>query len=345
MDTLTHAISGAVLARATGSGKPQVDEIPLLTRTVIGFLAAAFPDTDFVLRFIDPMLYLTAHRGVTHSIVMLPLWALLLSFIFHLLWKKRYSWKKFYVICAIGIGIHIFGDLITSFGTMILAPVSDMRFSFSTTFIIDLYFSGILLTGLVLSLFLPVVKTARLTGIVLAGYISFQAVLHYQALVIAKNYAKQQELISASIHVLPQPLSPFNWKLVVEQNDKLHIAYINLIADEIPEQPTVDAGFLTMLASAYYPVTQAHWETHERFGKTELERHFARQVWEHETFARFRWFAMFPVLHGFEENKERVCAWFADLRFALKGRQPPFVYGMCRNKNPSENWSLNRLKR
>ena len=156
MDTLTHAISGAVLARATAPGKPQADDIPLLSRTVIGFLAAAFPDSDFILRFFDPMLYLTAHRGVTHSIVMLPLWALMLSFIFYWLWRKHYAWNKFFSICALSLGIHILGDLITSFGTMILSPFSDMRFALSTTFIIDPYFSGILLTGLVLSLLLPV---------------------------------------------------------------------------------------------------------------------------------------------------------------------------------------------
>ena len=343
MDTLTHAISGAVLARATTPNKPQHDDIPLLSRTFVGFLVAAFPDTDFILRFIDPMLYLTAHRGITHSIIMLPVWALILSFVFYWLWRKRYPWKKFFSLCVLSLGIHILGDLITSFGTMILSPVSNMRFALSTTFIIDLYFSGILLTGLVLSFLLPVRQTARISGLVLAGYISFQAILQYQALDIAKEYAKQHQLNPASVHVLPQPLSPFNWKLIVKHNDLLHIAFVNLYADEIPLQPKSDASFINTIASSYYPVKQAEWKSHERFGKTALERQFAHQVWEHDTFAKFRWFAMFPVLHRFEQNTKQACAWFADLRFELKGRQPPFIYGMCKTNYGSGNWRFDQF--
>ena len=47
--------------------------------------------------------------------------------------------------------IPIAGDLITSYGTMIFAPLSDARFALGTTFIIDLYFSGIIVAGLVAS--------------------------------------------------------------------------------------------------------------------------------------------------------------------------------------------------
>ena len=78
MDTLTHALSGALLARATEPKRPRPDQLPRRTRMWIGFIAAAFPDSDFVTRFIDPLTYLTTHRGITHSVIMLPLWSLLL---------------------------------------------------------------------------------------------------------------------------------------------------------------------------------------------------------------------------------------------------------------------------
>ena len=48
------------------------------------------------------------------------------------------------MVCA-AIFVHILGDLITQFGTMILAPFSDQRFGWGTTFIIDLPFTGIIL--------------------------------------------------------------------------------------------------------------------------------------------------------------------------------------------------------
>src|SRR6185436_5818849 len=151
MDTLTHALSGALLARATEPATPRADELPRWLRMTVGFFAAAFPDADFVINFIDPFTYLTTHRGVTHSIILLPLWAAVLAGVFTLLTRRRYPWRAFFGMCALGLAAHIAGDIITSFGTMIFAPFSKWRFELSTTFIIDLYFSGIIVAGLIAS--------------------------------------------------------------------------------------------------------------------------------------------------------------------------------------------------
>ena len=151
MDTLTHALSGALLARATEPGDPRPDQLPRRTRMWVGFWAAAFPDSDFVARFIDPLTYLTTHRGITHSVVMLPLWAAGLALLFMLIVRGKYSWRAFVGVCALGIGVHIAGDVITAFGTMIFAPLSYWRAQIPTTFIIDPYFTAIIAGGLVAS--------------------------------------------------------------------------------------------------------------------------------------------------------------------------------------------------
>ena len=93
MDTLTHALSGALLARATEPKDPRPDQLPRRARMWVGFWAAAFPDSDFITRFIDPLTYLSVHRGITHSVIMLPLWALGLSLLFMLLARGKYSWR------------------------------------------------------------------------------------------------------------------------------------------------------------------------------------------------------------------------------------------------------------
>src|SRR2546427_5039945 len=77
MDTLTHALSGALLARATASEEPRA--IP--RRIAAGFFACAAPDLDFVSGYAGPVQYLLNHRGITHSLVLLPLWALALSWL------------------------------------------------------------------------------------------------------------------------------------------------------------------------------------------------------------------------------------------------------------------------
>src|SRR5689334_11517634 len=74
MDTLTHALSGALLGRAVSN-----KNIP--RRVAAGFFACAAPDLDFVISFAGPVEYLLNHRGVTHSLILLPAWALLYSWI------------------------------------------------------------------------------------------------------------------------------------------------------------------------------------------------------------------------------------------------------------------------
>jgi len=79
MDTLTHALSGALLARATAPQQSDDKTLPLGRRLFVGFLAAAAPDLDFVISYIGPVEYLLHHRGATHSLILLPLWAFLLA--------------------------------------------------------------------------------------------------------------------------------------------------------------------------------------------------------------------------------------------------------------------------
>src|SRR5260370_33140446 len=74
MDTLTHALSGALLARATASKDGAPRSIP--RPAAAGFFACAAPDLDFVTAYAGPVAYGLNHRGVTHSLVLLPLWAL-----------------------------------------------------------------------------------------------------------------------------------------------------------------------------------------------------------------------------------------------------------------------------
>ena len=81
MDNLTHTLSGLVLARLSRkSGKN--DALDLKTRMIVAGLATNMPDLDIVLAPFSSQLYLLHHRGETHSLLMLPLWAWLLAWLF-----------------------------------------------------------------------------------------------------------------------------------------------------------------------------------------------------------------------------------------------------------------------
>ena len=146
MDTITHGIAGALIGKAIFGGedlfgpstgvasvrekngsrdlpRSKVNRGRIVTWSLM--LGAIFPDSD-VLRDLlshDRLLVVTWHRSITHSLVMLPLWALLLAGIT----RAFTSWRKWEApsfaalsrIYAVGILSHILLDLVTSFGTMI----------------------------------------------------------------------------------------------------------------------------------------------------------------------------------------------------------------------------------
>lgn len=332
MDTLTHALSGALLARATAQGV--ASQMALPRRITAGFLACAAPDLDIVFRFFGPVAYLENHRGVTHSLILLPLWALLYSWILAKILRERRGWRMLYLITALSLALHVAGDIITSYGTMILAPLSDWRAQIGTTFIIDPWFSGIILAGLALSAILRHSRWPAIVGCaLLASYVGFQYVQRENAIAFGERYAGEQGLRGATVNVQPRPASPFNWTVFVSDADAHRFAHVNLIR-ETSRPAGAEDGFFAKIDSVYEPLSAAHWETRPRYGEG-AEKALAQEAWNSQVMGVYRWFADLPAFDG----ASSTCAWFIDLRFYTPGRTQPFRYGACRDQ-PAGPWKL-----
>lgn len=323
LDTLTHALSGALLARATA--RPAA---PLARRVAAGFLACAAPDLDFVIGYVGPVEYLLTHRGVTHSLILLPAWALLYSWILAKVLREPGGWRALYGVVALALLAHIVGDLITSFGTIILAPLSDWRAAIGTTFIIDLWFSGIILAGLIGS---AVFRRTRIpavaASVVLAGYVAFQYAQRERAVEFGEKYAQEQNLAKAGVTVQPRPVSPFNWTVFVSDDEVHRYAHVNLVRKE-PRRYQPGDGFIARVDSPYLPLEQAVWVARPRYGET--DQALIREAWNSDALAFFRWFAALPAFDGMTQGS--TCLWFTDLRFLTPGRETmPFRYRVCRD--------------
>jgi inner membrane protein len=342
MDTLTHALSGALLARATAPDRADDQTLPPGRRILIGFLAAAAPDLDFVITYIGPVEYLLHHRGATHSLILLPLWAFLLAKLCAVAWRADRPWKAYFGVIALSLGIHIAGDWITSFGTMVFAPFSDARLGIGTTFIIDLWFTGIILAALAACALWRKSHAPAIAGLaVLCGYVAFQGVLQQRAVEWGEAYAREAGVTQADVTAQPRPVSPFNWMVIVRSGEEARYSFVNLARRE-PVRPAADAGFIARLDAAYLPPAQARWVHATRFGSSDTERAVAREAWSQPEFAFYRWFAEEPVLLRVEAGNPVTCAWFQDLRFFTPGRDSlPFRYGMCREDG--RPWELFRL--
>lgn len=331
MDTITHALSGALLARATAPGAPPGGAPGVAQRVMAGGLAAAFPDVDIVTSLISPIAYLTTHRGVTHSIVVLPVWAMLLAAAMALVTRRLPGWRAYVPVCALGLAIHIAGDWITSFGTMVLAPMSDMRFALGTTFIIDLILSGIIVAGLLASVLW---RRSRLPAAIalctLVAYIGMQAWLKNEATEVGLAYAATQRLQDARVLALPRPPLPVNWTIVVEAGDRYRIAHVNLWRRRPPPSPPPDAGLIARMHAGFLPPGALQWTSRSRYGDSAAERALARAAWQTEGLRFYRWFAELPAVHRIDTAGISPCVWFEDLRFRIPGRASlPFRYGVC----------------
>jgi membrane-bound metal-dependent hydrolase YbcI (DUF457 family) len=154
MDTITHGIAGALLGKALFGGDEMFTARPMNARRIVTWslmTGAIFPDSD-VLRDIfshNDLLMITWHRSITHSLLCLPIFALLLAALTRAI-CRRLAWEapSFALLTGIyaaGILSHVLLDLVTTFGTMIWSPLEYSRPAWDLIFIVDFTLAGLLL--------------------------------------------------------------------------------------------------------------------------------------------------------------------------------------------------------
>lgn len=344
MDPLTHTVLGTLVVRAAPSRVTGSGRITPLRAALLGAISALFPDIDYLTFWLDPLSFLAEwHRGPTHSLLLAPLWAVALGWCFSWLLRDRDNSPLYVGICLLGVCSHIAGDLLTIYGTQLLAPLSTWRPGWGITFVIDPWFSAIVSAGVLASFGLKSVLAARTGLLLLLVYLGFQGVLQQRATAIGERYARSERLEQTSSHAMAQPLSPFNWLIIVPEGEGYHLARVNLAAGE--GRVTVSGwGWLGRLWNAYQSPVQVRWERYSRYGTTGREQALARAVWRAGRFAKFRRFARYPALYRVDRGAGESCVWFTDLRYQLPGLTPPFRYGMC-GTGGIDQWRVYRLKR
>jgi inner membrane protein len=339
VDVFTHALLGATTVRALS---PRRDPLPPRHRLLIGGVAAAFPDLDFVAFLVDPLRFLADwHQGPTHSIVLLPVWAALIAALYLAIAGSRPRlFGAAFAASAIALATHVLSDLITVYGTALFYPLSDLRFSLGTTFVIDPVVTAILLAALGFSIVMERGSFARAGLLVLVFYVAGQAHLQQRALEFGRASAERSGLSAERMTALPQPFSPFNWKLIGIDDDTYHESYVN-VAGHSPLVP--EALPFAEVARAYRPPGELAWRSRTRFGDDSERRALVEQRWRDPRFEPFRRFAVYPALSRITDSNGSTCVWFTDLRYDLPALPDTFRYGFCRDA-AGEAWSLYRLR-
>lgn len=212
MDIVTHGITGVLISRALPGGSKG----SMMAAAIIGGLA---PDLDTVARLWDPMAAITVHRIATHSLLG---GVLIAGLVAGLVWSfGRESFVRLFGFAYLSLLSHIGSDLLTSFGTAILWPITYRRFALAQHYIIDPIFSVIVLTFLITTFRFKkrgtLLARIGLVGVVL--YVLATGVHHWTAVARWQALMDAQGIRPIRSAVLPLFPGPFRW-LGVSETEK-----------------------------------------------------------------------------------------------------------------------------
>ena len=233
MDPLTHVAAGALISQV----------LPGPSRgwsAAAGVAFALLPDIDYFLIYADRLAFIRHHRGFTHSLLALVLFALLGAGLGRLIGGPRWFRPLFFLGLAV-LASHLLLDLATSYGTQILFPFSRRRFTLDWLFIIDPYLTALLLVGYLTAICFSA-RGREFGAFFLAAagiYILVCACYHHQALNLARQVFPQSGAAGAAsspkppgpfspVAALPQPFSCRRWQLIAANDREVEQTFVQL---------------------------------------------------------------------------------------------------------------------
>ncbi|WP_409303816.1 metal-dependent hydrolase [Peribacillus sp. SCS-155] len=220
MDSVTHTLFGVGIYKAVNKEEMSKKEKYALLFTSIA--ASQIPDIDIISQFWDSSgQYQMWHRGITHSLIMIPVWALLLFLLNFLIFRQK-NMRHFY-ISLIAVFIHDTSDVLNAWGTGYLEPFISVRLATGTISIIDFVFWFIFLLAFVISKLRNSMKDYsifRLAWVMVVLHVVIQSAQGY---LLYQQYKPGYEQVALSARFIP-------WQFTVIAKDK---QTVDIITDSI----------------------------------------------------------------------------------------------------------------
>jgi inner membrane protein len=243
MDNLTHTAAGLFLSRV-GLGRWTPRALPIL------LLAANAPDIDILSAVGGSSSYLHYHRHLTHSLVAMPVMALLAVLVVRVASRKPVQWLGAYFAALVGVASHLLLDFTNSYGIRLWLPFSGEWQRLDLTGVIDIWIWGALLLGILGPFVGRLVGSEVSSGTVreknpgrgfaifalafLLLYNCGRAVLHARAVAELESRLYGESSIPLRVAALPSPANPFRWRGLVETSDFYDVEDVNLAGEFDP---------------------------------------------------------------------------------------------------------------
>jgi membrane-bound metal-dependent hydrolase YbcI (DUF457 family) len=223
MDTLTHTMMGIAIARAglaqrLGRGT-----------TLVLAVASNLPDVDALWVWAGQGEAHLSRRLLTHSVAGLFLLAAVGATLFRWIYRHL-AWRTLFGLCLLGVTVHVFFDLVNSYGVVLLYPFSQGRFELAWVFIIDLVLLGWLLVpavfGPLLKRWVQPVRLWRASLVAVALYTGVCGLARWQADSILHAAAVAEGGGSEWRYVFPEALGPHRFRGVIREPDGGYRVYL-----------------------------------------------------------------------------------------------------------------------
>ena len=313
MDPISQGTFGGIFAQAFSSKKK------LVAAAVVGILAGLSPDLDTLIRSSDdPLLSIEYHRQFTHSLIFIPIGALLVTVFTRLFYLKTLSFVENYFFAILGYSTHGLLDTCTSYGTQLLWPFSNERYALNIISIIDPLLTVPMMILLIFSMILKnkiFVFTSILWVFIYLGFGSFQNSQAKKAAIKLIEYRNQNY---SKLIVKPSFGNLFLWKIVYLYEDNYFIDAVNLIGE-----PKFCFGMT--------------------IPKLNIMKHYQNLDKESKQFKdikRFHWFSQGYL--AYDKSKDLI----TDIRFSAIPNEVDGLWGIKINRNPNYlghiEWVTNR---
>jgi inner membrane protein len=262
MDNLTHSMTATLVSKFVRIKNETSDAQPSRTVFWLLILSVNFPDIDVAMAlFGDTILSIKTHRWITHSILAAPFFALLPAAIFYRFGKIK-DFRLLWLTSLIGILLHIISDLVTPYGTQLFAPFSTHRYTLSSQFIIDLYFSFGILAFILIGRYNSTRKRLwQKFGIIfMSTYLLCTFAVQRYADAQVHRLANEKGIEFQKISTLPQPLSIFDWVGIIQSNTGIYRVFFNVFDTQLELEPLPHAKDVYVEKTKQHPLAQWYFQ-------------------------------------------------------------------------------------
>lgn len=217
MDSLTQIVLGGAVAAAIAG--PEHRRAALLAGAALGTL----PDLDGLLiaAFSDnPVTLMTVHRSFSHSLLVLPLLAVAIWWLFRRFGNGRVAAapRRWFWAILLALITHPLLDAFTVYGTQLWWPLMPHPTMWSSVFIIDPLYTIWLLLACGIAWFArakPLAQRALVAGLVLSsGYLGWSLLAKMQVERAAAQTLTAMGLGEAPRFSVPMPFNTLLWRVV-----------------------------------------------------------------------------------------------------------------------------------